>query len=70
MSVDRRGSCVPRSLDSIILDHQSFIEAGGNLKEPSGITTVSMILSLTFHYLRYGHKCIYKYLNDLRIKNI
>eukprot|EP00731_Ephydatia_muelleri_P029391 Em0020g1035a len=32
MSVDRRGSCVPRSLDSIILDHQSFIEAGGNLK--------------------------------------
>eukprot|EP00731_Ephydatia_muelleri_P022828 Em0015g411a len=32
MSVDRRGSCVPCSLDSIILDHQSFIEAGGNLK--------------------------------------
>ena len=26
------GSCVPHSLDSIALDHRSFMEAGGDLK--------------------------------------
>ena len=30
--IDSRGSCVPRSLDSIVLDHISFLEAGGYLK--------------------------------------
>ena len=30
--IDSRGSCVPHSLDSIVLDHRSFMEAGGNLK--------------------------------------
>ena len=30
--IDSRGSCVPHSLDSIVLDHKSFMEAGGDLK--------------------------------------
>ena len=30
--IDSRGSCVPHSLDSIALDHRSFMEAGGDLK--------------------------------------
>ena len=32
MLVDSMGSCVPRSVGSIVLDHQSFVETGGNLK--------------------------------------
>ena len=31
-----RGSCVPHSLDSIVLDHRSFMEARGNLKRAKG----------------------------------
>ena len=36
--IDSRGSCVPHSLDSIVLDPaQKFcMEAGGDLKEQSG----------------------------------
>ena len=30
--IDSRGSCVPHSLDCIVLDHRSFMEAGGGLK--------------------------------------
>ena len=30
--IDSRGSCVLHSLDSIVLDHRSFMEFGGDLK--------------------------------------
>ena len=30
--IDSRGFCVPHSLDSIVLDHRSFMEAEGDLK--------------------------------------
>ena len=29
--IDSRDSCVPHSLDSIVLDHRYFVEAGGDL---------------------------------------
>ena len=36
--IDSRGSCVLHSLDSIVLDHRSFIhEAGGDLKRAKGV---------------------------------
>ena len=30
--IDSRGSCVLHSLDSIVLDHRSFMEVGGDMK--------------------------------------
>ena len=42
--IDSRGSCVPLSLDSIVLDHRSFMEAGGDLKRAKQVLFSSWLM--------------------------
>ena len=46
--IDSRGSCVSHSLDSIVLDHRSFMEAGGDLKRTKRVLFSSGLM--------YSHK--------------
>ena len=50
--IDSRGSCVSHSLDSIVLDHRSFMEAGGDLKRTKRVLFSSGLM--------YSHKDLTK----------